>query len=81
MFDEEVVKCQFCGELYIFYSFYAGNQSCCPSCRIKAYNNMHNNIRVRPNTATPVTYSPSTVIYNSRSTWLCPSDLENLKIT
>lgn len=34
-----VVRCQFCGKLYKFYAFYAGDQSACPSCRREAEEN------------------------------------------
>lgn len=34
--SEYTEKCRICGELYIIYSFYAGDQSACPECRAKA---------------------------------------------
>ncbi len=30
------VKCQICGDPYVFYAYYAGDQSACPNCRAKA---------------------------------------------
>jgi ribosomal protein S27E len=33
---EQTVKCPICGEPYVFYSHYAGDQSACPACRTKA---------------------------------------------
>ena len=32
----QTVKCPICGEPYLFYSHYAGDQSACPPCRQKA---------------------------------------------
>lgn len=32
----QTVKCPICGEPYVFYSHYAGDQSACPECRAKA---------------------------------------------
>ncbi len=37
---EQTVKCPICGEPYVFYAFYAGDQSACPSCRQRARDNM-----------------------------------------
>lgn len=34
--SEQTVKCPICGEPYVFYSHYAGDQSACPGCRAKA---------------------------------------------
>ena len=33
---EQTIKCSICGEPYVFYSYYAGDQSVCPDCRMKA---------------------------------------------
>ena len=33
---EQTVKCRICGEPYVVYSHYAGDQSACPDCRAKA---------------------------------------------
>jgi hypothetical protein len=33
---EKTIKCPICGEPYVFYAFYAGDQSACPDCRNKA---------------------------------------------
>lgn len=32
----QTLKCRFCGKLYVFYEYFAGDQSCCPECRAKA---------------------------------------------
>lgn len=34
--SEETVKCRICGEPYVVYDFYSGDQSACPECRAKA---------------------------------------------
>lgn len=36
MAGEKTVKCPICGEPYVFYPFYVGDQSACPKCRAKA---------------------------------------------
>lgn len=36
MSEERTVKCPICGEPYVFYPFFAGDQSACRSCREKA---------------------------------------------
>lgn len=36
MTDEQTVKCPICGKPYVFYMYYAGDQSACPSCRKEA---------------------------------------------
>lgn len=33
---ESIIKCPICGSPYVFYPFYAGDQSACPECRNKA---------------------------------------------
>lgn len=33
---ETTVKCRTCGDPYVFYNMYAGDQSACPTCRAKA---------------------------------------------
>ena len=33
---EQTVKCPICGEPYVFYPFFAGDQSACPSCVARA---------------------------------------------
>lgn len=33
---EQTLKCPCCGEPYVFYAFFAGDQSACPACRAKA---------------------------------------------
>lgn len=33
---EQTVKCPICGDPYVFYSHYAGDQSACGKCRAKA---------------------------------------------
>lgn len=33
---EQTIKCRICGEPYVVYSHYAGDQSACPACRAKA---------------------------------------------
>lgn len=40
MSTEKTVKCPLCGEPYMIYMYYAGDQSACPSCRQKAKKNM-----------------------------------------
>ena len=37
---EKTVKCPICGEPYVAYMHYAGDQSACPSCRYKARKNV-----------------------------------------
>ena len=32
---EQTVKCPICGEPYVFYAYYAGDQSACPKCIAK----------------------------------------------
>ncbi len=36
MNEEKTVRCRICGEPYVFYAHYAGDQSACPDCRAKA---------------------------------------------
>ena len=36
----QTMKCKFCGKLYVFYSYYAGDQSACPSCVAEARKNV-----------------------------------------
>ena len=36
---DKTIKCPICGEPYIFYAFYAGDQTACPKCRQKAKEN------------------------------------------
>lgn len=38
--EPSVTKCGFCGRLYKFYPFYAGDQSACPACVREANQNM-----------------------------------------
>lgn len=33
---EQTVPCRICGQPYVFYAFYAADQSACPSCRARA---------------------------------------------
>lgn len=33
---EQIVKCRVCGEPYVFFSHYAGDESACPECHAKA---------------------------------------------
>lgn len=33
---EQTAKCSICGEPYVIYTHYAGDQSACPKCRKKA---------------------------------------------
>lgn len=33
---EKTIACPICGEPYVFYPFFAGDQSACPDCRGKA---------------------------------------------
>ena len=42
MVDSTTVKCKICGKPYAIYMFYAGDQSCCESCRMKAKQNLYN---------------------------------------
>lgn len=32
----QTIACRICGKPYVFYAFYAGDQSACPSCRAAA---------------------------------------------
>ena len=34
--SEQTVKCPICGQPYKVYMYYAGDQSACPTCRLKA---------------------------------------------
>lgn len=34
--DQQTISCPICGEPYVFYVYYAGDQSACPECRAKA---------------------------------------------
>jgi endogenous inhibitor of DNA gyrase (YacG/DUF329 family) len=36
MDEGTTIRCPICGEPYVFYSYYAGDQSACPECRRKA---------------------------------------------
>jgi endogenous inhibitor of DNA gyrase (YacG/DUF329 family) len=36
MQETKTIKCPICGEPYIIYMFYSGDQSACPECRAKA---------------------------------------------
>ncbi len=36
MNEEKTIRCRICGEPYVFYAHYAGDQSACPDCRAKA---------------------------------------------
>lgn len=33
---EQTVKCPICGKPYVFMSYYTGDQSACPKCRLEA---------------------------------------------
>lgn len=33
---ETTIKCPICEKPYVFYAFYAGDQSACPACRSEA---------------------------------------------
>jgi len=35
----KTVKCPICGRPYVFYPYYAGDQSACPKCRREARGN------------------------------------------
>lgn len=35
-FGEQTIKCPICGNPYVVYSHYAGDQSACPPCRRRA---------------------------------------------
>ncbi len=36
---EKTIKCSVCGDPYVFYAYYVGDQSACPKCREKARDN------------------------------------------
>jgi len=36
MSGESTIKCPICGEPYVFYTMYVGDQSACPKCRGEA---------------------------------------------
>lgn len=35
MSSEQTIKCPICGEPYLFFNYYCGDQSACPICREK----------------------------------------------
>ena len=38
--SSQTVKCPICGKPYVFYAYYAGDQSACPNCRNEARKNI-----------------------------------------